>query len=238
MTNHIPQRLALIVTLLGILSSFDSGFFTQVRAADKSCPYMQFCLRTPEQEGQFCPNTAEIENPLLIDHEPAKLNMSAMFQFMQACPFMDAQAPVCCIDDQVAIMATSFGQIDGVFGNDVPICGVNLKKLWCNFACDPQMKNYVKGLGYTTAIVKDKPTNLTEIEFVTDEDMACTLFQSCSKVSLIAQASLQSSISFLDFLVSLSDYFTSFEGSEWTEPVSDDHYFQGADGSRAQQVRR
>ena len=33
-----------------------------------------------------------------------------------------------------------------------------------------------------------------------DEDYACTQFQSCSKVSLIASASIQSSMSFLDFL--------------------------------------
>ena len=67
---------------------------------------------------------------------------------------MDAQSEMCCTDDQVMIMATSFGQIDGVFGHDVPLCGVNLKKMWCMFTCDPNMKNYVKGLGYTTAVVK------------------------------------------------------------------------------------
>jgi hypothetical protein len=33
-----------------------------------------------------------------------------------------------------------------------------------------------------------------------DEDFACTVFRSCRKVSLVAQASLQSSKSFLDFL--------------------------------------
>ena len=38
------------------------------------------------------------------------------------------------------------------------------------------------------------------MQFSVDEDFACTQFQSCSKVSLIAAASIQSSLSFLDFL--------------------------------------
>ena len=42
--------------------------------------------------------------------------------------------------------------------------------------------------------------NETLTEFTLDPDYACTLFQSCQKVSLIAQASLQSSIAFLDFM--------------------------------------
>lgn len=67
--------------------------------------------------------------------------------------------------------------------------------------------------------------------------MSCTLFQSCSKVSLIAQASLQSSISFLDFLgvngqnQSLSIITFAFEANNTAEkelpklegiPVSED----------------
>jgi hypothetical protein len=42
--------------------------------------------------------------------------------------------------------------------------------------------------------------NETLTLFTLDPDYACTLFQSCQKVSLIAQASLQSSIAFLDFM--------------------------------------
>jgi hypothetical protein len=43
-------------------------------------------------------------------------------------------------------------------------------------------------------------TELTQILFTVDEDFACTVYQSCKKVSLIAAASIQSSISFMDFL--------------------------------------
>ena len=46
----------------------------------------------------------------------------------------------------------------------------------------------------------DSLTNMTEINFHVDESMACTIFQSCKEVGLIAQASIESSIAFLDFM--------------------------------------
>ena len=42
--------------------------------------------------------------------------------------------------------------------------------------------------------------NFTKVKFTVEENMACIIFNSCRKVSLIAQASLQSSNSFLDFM--------------------------------------
>ena len=42
---------------------------------------------------------------------------------------------------------------------------------------------------------------LTKATFIVDPDFACTMFNSCKKVSLVAQAALQSSEAFLDFLV-------------------------------------
>uniref|UniRef100_A0A7S3CQN4 Uncharacterized protein n=1 Tax=Strombidium rassoulzadegani TaxID=1082188 RepID=A0A7S3CQN4_9SPIT len=55
-------------------------------------------------------------------------------------------------------------------------------------------------MGYKVITVEGQQKNFTEVFFSVNEDMACTLFRSCKKVSLIAQASLQSSISFLDFM--------------------------------------
>lgn len=68
--------------------------------------------------------------------------------------------------------------------------------------------------------------NLSEIGFAVNPDMACTLFTSCKKVSLIAQASIQSSISFLDFLVSKNTHLTLILGSKRPKPVSRHHHFQ------------
>jgi len=61
---------------------------------------------------------------------------------------MDEKTPMCCIDDQVDIMTLNFQQIDSVFGNDVPLCGLNLKKLWCDYTCSPAQSSFVFGLGY------------------------------------------------------------------------------------------
>ena len=42
--------------------------------------------------------------------------------------------------------------------------------------------------------------NFTAVSIWVDENFACTNFKACAKVSLIASASIQSSLSFLDFL--------------------------------------
>ena len=69
----------------------------------------------------------------------------------------------------------------------MPLCGVNLKKLWCEYTCNPNKIKFVDGVGETT-IKNDDGVNVTytEVTFYVDEDMACTLFQSCKKVPLIA----------------------------------------------------
>jgi hypothetical protein len=48
--------------------------------------------------------------------------------------------------------------------------------------------------------VRGHDLNLTKILFSINEDFACTVFKSCEKVSLVAAASIQSSLSFMDFL--------------------------------------
>ena len=102
------------------------------------------------------------------------------------------------MEDNVAILADNFGKIDAVFGGEVPICGVNMKHLWCEYTCNPNKGNYVNATGYATQ--EWTGTRLTQVTFSVDENTACTLFQICKMVSLIAQASIQSSLSFLDFL--------------------------------------
>ena len=84
----------------------------------------------------------------------------------------------------VAIIQHNYAVIDAVFGNDVPLCAVNLKKLYCEVACSPNKANFVNGTG----MVKQPGTgrDLTAVTYSVDEDVACTLFQSCKKVSLIA----------------------------------------------------
>ena len=77
---------------------------------------------------------------------------------------------------------------------------MNLKKLWCEFTCNPRQADYVRGLGHTKKVINDAETTLSEIRYYVDDDVACTMFKSCMKVALIAQASVQTSQAFLDFM--------------------------------------
>lgn len=61
------------------------------------------------------------------------------------------------------MMVHGFSQMDSVFSNDVPLCGVNLKKLWCQYGCGLNQNQFVKGIGYTEGIVNGAKTNLTEV---------------------------------------------------------------------------
>lgn len=58
----------------------------------------------------------------------------------------------------------------------------------------------VQGTGYVQDESTGKLENYTMTNFFIDPDYACSVFQSCRKVSFISQASLTSSIAFLDFL--------------------------------------
>ena len=73
------------------------------------------------------------------------------------CPFLDGSVPVCCSDDSAEIMcmfifliitnfhlAFNFAALDAVFLADCPICAVNLKTMWCEYACNPEKSNFSK----------------------------------------------------------------------------------------------
>ena len=61
---------------------------------------------------------------------------------------------LCCNDDQAEILSknknksqeyhldANFIQIDTVFGIDCPICAVNLKRMWCEYTCNPNKANF------------------------------------------------------------------------------------------------
>ena len=96
-------------------------------------------------------------------------------------------------------MHANFIQIDTVFGLDCPICALNMKRMWCEYTCNPNKADFVIGKGYLN---DSDPlvVNATDVLFTVHPDYACIIFKSCEKVSIVAQASLQSSIAFLDFM--------------------------------------
>jgi Niemann-Pick C1 N terminus len=72
-----------------------------------------------------------------------------------------------------------------------------MKKMWCSYTCDPDKTRFVKALGTTPS---PYGYNYTQSSFTVDPDYACTIFNSCKKTSFISEASISSSIAFLDFL--------------------------------------
>eukprot|EP00347_Sterkiella_histriomuscorum_P014918 403359016 len=173
-------------------------------APQKGCVLVQHCFRGPDDptmaEGP-CPHGADptqIDNPAIIYGDPTPLlRDDSKLAFQAICPFMDQNSPLCCNDDQVEIMTNNFRSIDSVFGEDCSICSVNLKRMWCDYTCHPQKTKFVQGDGYQ---MDPEDGNLTLTNFTVDPDYACTMFQSCAKVAIVAAASLQSSEAFLDFL--------------------------------------
>lgn len=84
-------------------------------------------------------------------------------------------------------MKASFSQIDGVFGGDVPMCGINLKKMWCEYTCNPRQDLFLSPYGYKNVTDNDgNVKNMTKVYFAVDDTMACDQFRSCKKVSLVA----------------------------------------------------
>jgi len=93
-------------------------------------------------------------------------------------------------------MKFNYDQLDAVFASDCPICAVNLKRMWCEYACNPVKANFLADHG--NKVVDDQ--TYAQVQVGIDEDYACGIFQSCAKESYIAQAGITSSLAFLDFM--------------------------------------
>ena len=88
-------------------------------------------------------------------------------------------------------MYHNFKTIDNVFGIDVPMCAVDMKKMWCEYTCNPRKTDFVLGTGYAQKAMDDGHIqNFTKVSFAIDEGTSCTLFQACKKVDIIAAASI------------------------------------------------
>jgi len=66
-----------------------------------------------------------------------------------ACPFIDTTQPICCGVDTAAIMVSNYQALDAVFFDDCPICAVNLKHMWCEYACNATKADFLTAVGIT-----------------------------------------------------------------------------------------
>ena len=108
---------------------------------------------------------------------------------------------VCCNDDQIDTMYINFATIDALFG-DCEICTVNLKKMWCEFTCNPYQKYFIDYTGlWEKDDIPDFGEDLANITYRMGSDAACDLYNACKKNPFVASlASGQSAPGFLQFM--------------------------------------
>jgi|Transcript_42852 hypothetical protein len=119
-----------------------------------------------------------------------------------ACPFYEIENPggkLCCNSDTAKIMVTNYAQLDGVFATDSPICAANLKRMWCEYACNPRKADFLVQKG------KSPPPpgfdfDFTNVQTTINDAYACTIYTSCKQTSFIAAAGVSSAVGFLNFL--------------------------------------
>ena len=88
----------------------------------------------------------------------------------------------CCNQVQLNQIRNNFIDVDIIFGNDCPICGVNLKIFWCEFACNPNQSDFI----FPHEVIKhkhgDSYIEALNLTFYFSANATCELFRSCSKV--------------------------------------------------------
>jgi hypothetical protein len=103
---------------------------------------------------------------------------------IDACPYIDLSTAICCGSDNAQIMQFNYDQLDAVFFPDCPICATNLKRMWCEYACNP-----IKGNFITTMDPPDQTfdgVTYTNVNVNIDVTYSCGIFKSCEKESYIA----------------------------------------------------
>lgn len=102
------------------------------------CTLKQDCTRTPAQIGQPCPDPMVVDPPQNVTYAAVPMtDPTAISDLSSACPYLNPDTPLCCGADTAAVMASNFQSLDAVFLSDCPICSVNLKVMWCEYACNP-----------------------------------------------------------------------------------------------------
>ena len=117
---------------------------------------------------------------------------------IDACPYYTGK-PACCDQIQQQQLLQNFQQIDFVFGDDCPICGLNLKRVWCEFTCNPKQSEFMEVLDYKNVIIKKITYQVLEMNWYLNPESVCELYQSCNKVPEVSEMS-SNAMGFLQFL--------------------------------------
>jgi len=117
---------------------------------------------------------------------------------IDACPYYTGK-PVCCDQIQQDQLSQNFQQIDFIFGDDCPICALNLKRFWCEYTCNPTQSEFIEALGYKNVIINKITYQALEMNWYLNPEFVCGLFQSCNKVPEVSEMS-SNAMGFVQFL--------------------------------------
>ena len=118
-----------------------------------NCNLWQVCENHSDLEPGTSPTTdcadpSKVTIPVFTSFDPAPITTpTGQANIATACPFYETDTPLCCNGDTAAIMVHNYQQLDGVFATDCPICAVNLKRMWCEYACNPSKAQFCKQRG-------------------------------------------------------------------------------------------
>lgn len=118
----------------------------------------------------------DVEPPSPTPFAPAPItDPTGINDLAVACPFLNPASNLCCGADTAAVMKSNYQSLDAVFFNDCPICAVNLKTMWCEYACNEFKDGFLEYNGWIINAGK----NMSEVNFNIDTNYACGLFKSC-----------------------------------------------------------
>lgn len=101
----------------------------------------------------------------------------------------------------------SYTQIDGVFGSQgdgCDICAINLKRLWCEYACSPRQADFADTSKEFYPVPNpnkpDEEVMVQKVKLRIHADTACALFNSCKRIGFVTSVSaLNSPAGFMNF---------------------------------------
>ena len=136
-----------IVELVALLGS--SALLAVVGEAAETCNLWQVCKNhdgiTPgTAPTSACKDPSAVSLPVFTSFEPVPMPELGITNLASACPFLDPTQPLYCNSDTAAIMVHNYLQLDGVFSTDCPVCAADLKRMWCEYACNPTKANFCK----------------------------------------------------------------------------------------------
>jgi len=103
----------------------------------------------------------------------------------------------------------NFKKLETAFGNHgggCDVCAANIERFYCYYACSPHQSDFMTFKGYKSVVVindtTQEPVNITVADIALDlnSDYACSIFQSCSKITFLSEISAGSSaLGFITF---------------------------------------